>query len=102
MTKIEAQIIELACDKLFSDSLEQSCMVSMNFVGDLRIAIGSDKFITISNKDLFTAKYICFEGYIEDLTEAIRKIQETISINKKIIKMYMESHTVKIEEESED
>lgn len=99
MTIQDAKIIELACDRIFSDSLEAGidCLVSQNGVGALKIAFGRN-YICISSKDLQTPTYISFNGYYEDLQGYINKIQLAIKQNQPLIELLMESYNTTLED----
>lgn len=97
MTKKEAQTLELACDKIFSDALGEDCHVSRALIGCLSICFG-DNFVNISHKDLQTPTYVKFSGDYDYLQGIIIKIQLTIRQNRERIELLMKSYNMRLED----
>lgn len=91
MTREEAKVLELACDKLLSDAVGENCSVSMALAGHLRIRFGENN-MTISKHDLFTVEWINYTGDFTVLLDEIDVIQKTIQENIESFKRLMWSY----------
>ena len=91
MTREEARVLELACDKLISDATGENCSVSMALAGHLRIQFGENN-ITISKYDLDTPEWVHYIGDYGDLQSFISSVRVAIRKNKELFERLMWSY----------